>query len=97
MELCECINQVILRKILLLVWVRLISLASTGISAHHNRQTTIICTQIVFFFNLNLFQLDPAIIWRLSSRQVASNAYIYVYSSKNITLLFDLQQLHYSV
>jgi len=46
MKLCEYINQVTLRQMLLLVWVKLISLASPGISAHHNHLTTIMCTQI---------------------------------------------------
>jgi len=78
MKLCEYINQVILRQILLLVWVKLINVANPGISAHHNHQTTIICTQIgnFVFGNLILFQLHTAIIRRLSSRQVATNVYI---------------------
>jgi len=50
-KLCEYINQVILRKILLLVWVKLKSSASPGISAHHNHQTTITCTKIGFFLS----------------------------------------------
>lgn len=100
MKLCEYINQMILRKILLLVWVKLKSLASSGISAHHNHQTTIICTHIGFIFfgggYLNLFWLDPTIIRRLLSKHIATKVYIYVYNSKNVTRLIDLQQLHYS-